>query len=86
MPIISTFFGLIIRIYQGDHNPPHFHAQYGEYNVIVNIKTGSVIGGSLPPRAKKLVNEWRKLHRSELLNTWSSAQKLRSLKKIKPLE
>jgi hypothetical protein len=28
MPIISTFFGIIIRMYFGDHNPPHFHVEF----------------------------------------------------------
>lgn len=86
MPVISTFFGIIVRMYQGDHNPPHFHVQYGEYEAIFNIKTGVVIGGSLPSRAKKLVNEWRRMHKDELLNVWAAAQEIRPLKKIKPLE
>jgi len=28
MPVISTFFGIMIRMFFGDHPPPHFHAEY----------------------------------------------------------
>lgn len=31
MPEISRFYGIIIAIYYNEHNPPHFHAKYGEY-------------------------------------------------------
>ena len=28
MPVVSTFFGLIIRMFFDDHDPPHFHVEY----------------------------------------------------------
>ena len=37
MPEISRFFGIIIRMYFGDHLPPHFHAEYGEHRAVVDI-------------------------------------------------
>lgn len=86
MPVISTFFGIIIRIFHDDHNPPHFHVYYSEHEAVIEIVSGKMIRGSLPTRAKKLVEEWRMLHQNELLKCWSQAQQLKSLKKIKPLE
>ena len=52
MPTISMFYGIIIRLYfaPGEHNPPHFHAFYSEFKASVDIRTGEVIEGSLPPR------------------------------------
>ncbi len=86
MPILSTFFGIVIRMFHGDHNPPHFHAYYSEYEAIIDINSGKIISGKLPNRAKKFVDEWRKLHKDELLKAWKQAQSLKPLKKIKPLE
>lgn len=42
MPAISKFLGIIIAMYWDEHNPPHFHAKYGEYKIIVHIKTGVI--------------------------------------------
>ena len=53
MPEISRFFGIIIKMFvRGEHNPPHVHAIYSEYNAIINIKTGEVIEGDLPKKQK----------------------------------
>lgn len=49
------FFGILIRLYHGDHNPPHLHATYGEFEAIIEIKTGKLLEGRLPPKALKLV-------------------------------
>ena len=58
MPEVSRFYGIVIRIFYDDHNPPHFHAEYGEHEVLVNINTLALLGGSLPARALGLVTEW----------------------------
>ncbi len=57
MPTISMFYGIIIRLYfaPGEHNPPHFHAFYGESKASVDIRTGEIMEGSLSPRQRKLV-------------------------------
>ena len=86
MPKISEFFGIIIRIFFEDHNPPHFHAEYAGKNAQIEIKSGKIIDGNLPKTAKKLVEEWRKLHVSELLEDWELASQLQMPKKIEPLE
>jgi hypothetical protein len=86
MPVLSLFMGIMIKMYHGDHPPPHFHAFYGEFEAQVSISSGKILKGQLPPRIKKLVNEWRKLHKSELEKSWELAQSIKPLKRIKPLE
>jgi hypothetical protein len=85
MPEISRFYGIIIKMYFDDHNPPHFHALYGELEAIINIHTLGIIWGELTPRALGLVMEWASLHRNELLRIWDQAKKLKPLDKIDPL-
>jgi hypothetical protein len=86
MPEISRFLGIIITMYFNEHNPPHFHARYGEYKAEIAIETLSVIAVRLPPRVLGLVMEWAALHRSELMEDWELARRQADLKKIAPLE
>lgn len=86
MPIISIFFGIVIKIHNGDHNPPHFHATYGEFEVIIEIKSGKVLNGFLPSKALSLVQEWRKKHTKDILSSWDQAIVFKTPKKIKGLE
>lgn len=85
MPELSRFYGIVIRMYFGDHRPPHFHAYYGGSEALVEIATLSVIAGSLPQRAMGLVAEWTSLHRPELEAAWEQASNLQSPAKIEPL-
>lgn len=66
MPEVSRFYGIVIKIFYDDHNPPHFHAEYGEYEMLVNINTLAIMGGRLPARALGMVSEWASLHQQEL--------------------
>jgi hypothetical protein len=68
MPEISRFYGIIIRMYFNDHNPPHFHAEYQGEQAEYNIKTLEIIAGNISNRANALILEWASLHREELLN------------------
>ncbi len=86
MPTISTFYGILIQMFWGDHSPPHFHALYAEYEILVNIKTLEVMEGSLPKRALSLVLEWAIKHQTELLEDWALCEKNQSPKKISPLQ
>ena len=67
MPTISQFFGIVIQMFWREHAPPHFHALYGEYEALIEIRTLDVIRGSLPRRAQAFVLEWAALHRAELM-------------------
>ena len=81
MPEITRFFGILIKMFFSEHNPPNFHAIYGEYIGEFNIKSLSMIQGDLPPRAISLVCEWAELHQKELLEMWNS----RKIYKLPPL-
>jgi hypothetical protein len=84
MPEISRFFGVVIRMLANDHAPPHFHAQYGEYEVTVTIREG-VVAGRFPGRALRLVLEWRDLHQDQLLANWDRLRAGEPPQAIEPL-
>ena len=86
MPIISYFFGIYIKMFFDEHNPPHFHAEYCEFKAEINIKTGEIVSGNLPTRAIRFVEEWRLEHVDELMEDWNMARDNMLPKKIKPLE
>lgn len=85
MPEISRFYGIVIKMYFGDHNPPHFHAEYAESEVVVEIESMAVMAGRLPPRAMGLVSEWTSLRQEELKAAWRMAEALKPLARIDPL-
>ena len=86
MPEISRFFGIVIKMFFDDHNPPHFHAEYGDHLALLDIRTLGVFAGQLPPRALGLIIEWATLHRQELLADWERARAQQVLQKTAPLE
>ena len=86
MPEISRFFGIIIKMYYNDHQPPHFHAEYGEYFAEISIDTLDAIRGNLPQRVFGLVLEWAAVHRLELRQNWDRARTKEPLEAIEPLE
>ena len=86
MPEICRFYGIVIKMFFDDHNPPHFHAEYGSDEVAIDIHNLAVISGKLQPRALGLVMEWAILHRAELLVLWKDAREQHPLKKIDPLK
>jgi hypothetical protein len=85
VPEICRFYGIIIRLYFADHNPPHFHAEYAGSEVRIDINTLAIISGKLPARAHGLVAEWATLHRRDLLDLWHKASNLEPLHKLEPL-
>ena len=86
MPTISQFFGIVVQMLWREHAPPHFHAMYGEYEALIDIRTLEVIKGSLPRRAQALVLEWAAQHRTELMEDWNLCQSKQLPKNIAPLE
>jgi hypothetical protein len=85
MPRLSAFYGVVIYMYWRDHAPPHFHAEYGDQEALVVIGDGRVYAGSLPPRALRLVREWRRLHLDELHHAWALASRREDPGTIEPL-
>jgi hypothetical protein len=85
MPVISRFFGIVIYMHWREHAPPHFHAKYQDEEITVEIESGHTTG-RMGPKAVSLIEEWRQIHKAELLADWSSAEQKRSLRYIPPLE
>jgi len=85
MPELSRFLGIIIFMNFNEHNPPHFHAKYGDYEIVVELNSG-VVEGKFPKRALALVMEWYELHKNELMVDWEMIKTSGEFKKIKPLE
>lgn len=85
-PEISRFFGIIIRMFFDEHNPPHIHAEYQGQKAVFDLN-GNVARGNLGSRtATKLVREWIDLHVTELQADWELAQAGMEIKRIAPLE
>ncbi len=84
MPVLSRFYGIIIRMYflQSEHNPPHIHAIYNEDVAAINIMTGEVLEGHLPAKALAMVQEWIFLNKDALMEIWDTQE----FKKLPPLE
>ena len=85
MPEICRFFGIVIKMFWDDHNPPHFHAIYADEEALIDITSLALFAGHLSPRALGLVIEWATLHQHELLDDWRKAEKQRPIEKIEPL-
>ena len=85
MPQISYFLGVIIRMFYRDHNPPHFHAVYADYEGLIDIEKNELIDGYLPPRVLGIVTEWTALHQNELVQNWERARNQEPLLDIEPL-
>jgi len=85
MPEISRFYGIVIRMFFADHNPPHFHATYGDSEARIGIHSLAAFAGNLPPRAMGLVVEWAAIHRKDLLDAWQRAQNHEPPGKVEPL-
>ncbi len=85
MPEISRFFGIVIKMFYLDHARPHFHAQYGEHSIAVEI-AGDGVTGRFPPHRLPLLYEWRDLHRNELLDNWTRLRDGQAPRPIPPLE
>ena len=85
MPVISRFYGITILMYFDDHQPPHFHARSGGFEVTVEIESGKIYG-PMPPRGLGLLREFTVLRRAELLDNWHRARLHDRLWPVEPLE
>lgn len=85
MPEICRFLGIVIYMLYDDHTPPHFHAEYGEYKISVDINSG-IVSGTFPRRALNAVLEWYVINKDRLLADWALAEAHKPLLKIPPLE
>ncbi len=88
MPELCRFYNIIIRMLFSDiqqHNKPHFHVQYAEYEASVGID-GELLAGSLPVKQFRLVQAWAAIHEEELYKAWNQAVQGQPFDKIDPLQ
>jgi hypothetical protein len=85
VPIISAFFGIVIRMYYKEHEPPHFHAEHAGQRATFGFD-GVLLAGELRSRkARERIREWSGQHRAELDANWAKMKAGRSLESIAPL-
>ena len=74
MPTISRFFGIIVKMHARikEHNPPHIHAYYNEYEAEIDIRTGKIIHGNLNTKNNQLIKKWTNIHKVELEKMWEN--------------
>ncbi len=87
MPELSRFAGMVITMLFKDikqHNKPHVHVFYGEYEASVGLD-GELLAGSLPGKQFKILVGWLLFHEEEVYKAWNLAVQGEHFDKIKPL-
>ena len=84
MPVISRFYGIVIKMYlrKKEHNPPHIHAIYGEYSGLFSLKDGEMFEGDIPIRGQQMVKEFVLHYKDKLLEMWNTQE----FETLEPLE
>jgi hypothetical protein len=86
VPVISTFFGIVIRMFYREHGVAHFHAEYQGQQATFTFD-GSLLAGTIrSPTALRLIREWAASHRDELEANWHRMQSGEQLERIEPLD
>ncbi|MBF0159611.1 MAG: DUF4160 domain-containing protein [Magnetococcales bacterium] len=86
MPVISMFYGLIIRMFFFDVDKHHIHAEYGDMSAVFGIDDGEILAGELPRQKIRLVQAWIELHREDLMADWKLALEGNEVFRIEPLK
>ena len=87
MPVLSAFYGIIVRMYKESgerHNLPHIHAEYSGEEIVVALD-GSIIEGSFPKGKLKLLEAWMEIHKEELEANWKLLSNGEQFFRIDPL-
>jgi hypothetical protein len=74
MPVLSKFYGIVVRMLFAPLLGARFHAIYGNQELVVSIQPVAVIQGDAPPRVRALVLEWARQHQFELIAAWRRCQ------------
>lgn len=86
MPVISTFFGIVIRMFYREHGIPHFHAEYQGQQATFTFD-GEILAGTIRSRtALRLIRDWALAHSKELEANWGKARTGEALERIAPLD
>jgi len=56
------------------------------YGIVIAVDDGETLAGSMHPTGLRLVRQWGRLHRPELMNTWDTAMAGRTPARIEPLK
>ena len=86
MPIISMFFGIVIRMYYKEHEPAHFHAEYQAQQGKFDLTGNAIVGNIHSRTALRLILAWAHRHGRELEANWERMKAGRPLERIPPLE
>lgn len=86
MPIISTFFGVVIRMFYEEHEPAHFHAEHQGQQGKFDLRGRMTVGNIRSRTALRLIEEWARQHRPELEANWRAIKAGRPLERIEPLD
>ena len=86
MPVISKFYGIVIRMVGGGQLEPRFHAIYGDSELVVSLWPLQVVQGEAPRRVCDMVLEWAMVHQDELLAAWNRCRFGLAPHAISPLE
>jgi hypothetical protein len=82
MPVVAIVDGMLIMFFFNDHEPPHFHVEFGEFQAKVSIATLQIIQGELPPNKRHRVLEWAKQRQRALSDTWKAVQSQQKPRRI----
>lgn len=88
MPVLSTFFGIIVRMYRevgGKHNMPHIHAEYSGDEIVITLD-GTILEGGIPKNKLKLLEAWMEIHREDLEANWRLLTNGEQFFRIDPLK
>lgn len=88
MPVLSTFFGIIVRMYRevgGKHNMPHIHAEYSGDEIVIALD-GTILEGEIPKNRLKLLEAWMEIHREDLEANWKLLSNGEQFFRIDPLK
>ena len=67
------------------HNFPHIHAKYNEYEVVLKLD-GTVLEGKMPSKQMKMLLAWLVIHEDELIANWELLCNNEPYFKIEPLK
>jgi hypothetical protein len=86
VPVISRFFGIIVRMFYQDHDPAHFHAEYQGEKAKFSFSGELLVGRITSGTARRLIKEWAALHQEELQANWERMKAGETMEQIPPLE
>ena len=86
VPIIASFFGIVIRMYSREHLPPHFHAEYQGQEADFALDGELLRGKIQSKRARQLIGTWALLNHAALTSNWARIEAKQPLERIPPLD